>query len=57
MITSNFTLLCFKLPTEIILEFRRAIESGRWNDGRELTVKQKEICSQVLLIRGSELIN
>lgn len=41
---------CFsKLDVDIISRFQRAIELGKWPDGRALTQEQKEMCMQAVI--------
>lgn len=37
------------LDPDIIARFRRAIETGKWPDGRQLTARQKATCMQALI--------
>ncbi|MFL0809546.1 MAG: YeaC family protein [Agarilytica sp.] len=37
------------LSPDIIDRFKRAIETGKWPDGKTLTDEQKEICMQAVI--------
>lgn len=38
------------LPTGIIREFKRAVQSGYWSNGLKLTDDQKQICESALFM-------
>lgn len=39
-----------KLDPEIYERFKKALELGKWPDGRTLSKEQKEICLQTILV-------
>jgi uncharacterized protein len=39
-----------QISSEIYQRFRQALELGKWPDGRVLTLGQKEICMEAVLI-------
>jgi len=38
------------MTPELYRKFQAAIEIGKWANGKELTVKQKEICMQAVIV-------
>lgn len=38
------------IDPEIYKRFKEAVELGKWPDGRKLTVQQKEICLQAMML-------
>ncbi|WP_096086471.1 YeaC family protein [Agaribacterium haliotis] len=38
------------LDTDIVERFKRAVELGKWPDGRELTQEQRETCMQAIIV-------
>lgn len=45
----NSSDLAANLRPEIIDNFRRAIETGKWPDGNALTGEQRELCMQAVI--------
>jgi len=39
-----------RIDPEIYARFKKALELGKWPDGRPLTPEQKEICLQAVMI-------
>jgi uncharacterized protein YeaC (DUF1315 family) len=46
----NFEDAAESIPQEIYEQFKKAIELGKWPDGRVLTREQKEICLQAIML-------
>ena len=46
----DFLKLAESLTPEIYEIFKRAIELGKWPDGRVLTAEQKQICIQAIML-------
>lgn len=46
----NFEDAAESIPKEIYDQFKKAIELGKWPDGRVLSKDQKEICLQAIMI-------
>ena len=45
----NYQELVNSLTPEVVDNFKRAIELGRWPDGRKLTDEQREHCMQAII--------
>jgi uncharacterized protein len=45
----NLQQLLSSLTPEIYENLRRAVELGKWPDGRSLTAEQKELCMQAVI--------
>ena len=43
-----------QLDPEIYERFKRALELGKWPDGRPLTHEQKELCLQTIIVYEDE---
>lgn len=46
----NFEDAAKQLDPEIYQRFKKALEIGKWPDGRALTKEQKEICLQAVML-------
>ena len=46
----NFEDTAESIDPEIYRRFKEAVELGKWPDGRKLTVQQKEICLQAMML-------
>ena len=46
----DFLQLAESLTPEIYETFKRAVELGKWPDGRALTAEQKQICIQAIML-------
>lgn len=46
----NFESAAQQISPEIYQRFKEALELGKWPDGRVLTVEQKEICLQAIIV-------
>lgn len=46
----NFEDAAKQLDPEIYERFKKALELGKWPDGRELTREQKELCLQTVIV-------
>ena len=46
----NFTTAAELIDLDIYQRFKQAIELGKWPDGRSLTIKQKELCLQTVML-------
>ena len=46
----NFESTAESIPKEIYDQFKKAIELGKWPDGRPLSREQKEICLQTIML-------
>jgi uncharacterized protein YeaC (DUF1315 family) len=46
----NFDDLISSINPEIYLNLKQALELGKWADGRKLTVEQKDIVMQAIII-------
>lgn len=46
----NFENAAKQLDPELYGRFKKALELGKWPDGRELTREQKEICLQTVIV-------
>lgn len=38
------------LKPEMIVEFKRSLEIGKWPDGRSMNQEQKELCLEVIMM-------
>lgn len=45
----NIDDICSKLNPEIVIRFKRAIETGYWPDGKKLSAEQTETCMQAVI--------
>ena len=48
---TTFRSLANQIPTEILHTFAQAVELGKWPDGANMTMTQRDICLQVLILR------
>lgn len=48
----TFEQTAMSLPAEILREFKRALQSGYWSNGLQLTDDQKQICKSALFVTG-----
>ena len=46
----TFAAILAALNPDIVASFKRAIELGKWPDGRRLSDEQKETCMQAVLV-------
>jgi uncharacterized protein YeaC (DUF1315 family) len=46
----TFAAILNALTPDIVANFKRAVELGKWGDGRILTHEQKETCMQAVLV-------
>jgi len=46
----NFEDTAESIDPDIYKRFKEAVELGKWPDGRKLTVQQKEICLQAMML-------
>lgn len=49
MTDSSFDTLLATLTPELVTAFRRAIEIGKWPDGRKVTDEQRATCMQAVI--------
>ncbi|MDF2445684.1 MAG: hypothetical protein K0S46_920 [Moraxellaceae bacterium] len=49
MTESSFETLLSSLTPELVAAFRRAIEIGKWPDGRPVTAEQRATCMQAVI--------
>lgn len=49
MTESSFDKLLSTLTPELVAAFRRAIEIGKWPDGRKVTDEQRATCMQAVI--------
>lgn len=49
MSASSFDKLVATLTPELVASFRRAIETGKWPDGRRLSEEQRATCMQAVI--------
>lgn len=47
--TESFEKLLATLTPELVAAFRRAIETGKWPDGRRLSDEQRSTCMQAVI--------
>ena len=45
----NYKDLVQQLTPELVANFKKAMELGRWQDGRVLTAEQREHCMQAII--------
>lgn len=45
----DFEKLISTMSPDIYTSLKRAVEIGKWPDGRQLTVEQKELCMEAVL--------
>lgn len=53
----DFLELIDKMSPEIHRSLKRAIELGKWPDGRLLTEQQKELCMEAVIAYDSQHLN
>jgi uncharacterized protein YeaC (DUF1315 family) len=53
----NFNQLIKEITPEIYLSLKRAVEIGKWPDGRVLTTEQRELCMQAVIAYEAEHID
>lgn len=46
----TFSAILATLTPEIVANLKRAVELGKWPDGRRLTDEQRETCMQAVLV-------
>lgn len=46
----NFEDVAEAISPDVYSQFKQAIELGKWPDGRSLSVAQKEICLQAIML-------
>ncbi|MEM1372483.1 MAG: DUF1315 family protein [Pseudomonadota bacterium] len=49
---ADFRALAQQLPSELLEIFQRSLQVGTWPDGRVLTARQRQICTEALRLRG-----
>ena len=50
IISMNFEDVAEAISPDVYQQFKQALELGNWPDGRVLTVAQKEICLQAIML-------
>lgn len=46
----NYQELLSSLTPDIYQRFKRAVELGKWPDGRKLTAEQRQLCMEAMIV-------